>query len=44
MRDELSGTTAICVLLKDKKIYCVSKQDIKRERDESKSTYKWFSL
>lgn len=25
MKEELAGTTAICVLLKDKKIYCVSK-------------------
>ncbi len=24
MRDELAGTTAICVLIKDKKLYCVS--------------------
>lgn len=24
MKDELAGTTAICVIIKDKKIYCVS--------------------
>ncbi len=24
MKEELAGTTAICVLIKDKKIYCVS--------------------
>lgn len=26
MKDELAGTTAICVIIKDKKIYCVSSQ------------------
>ena len=24
MKEELAGTTAICVIIKDKKIYCVS--------------------
>lgn len=24
MKEELAGTTAICVLIKDKKLYCVS--------------------
>lgn len=23
MKEELSGTTAVCVLIKDKKLYCV---------------------
>lgn len=31
MREELAGTTAICVILKDKKIYCVSERERKRD-------------
>ena len=28
MKEELAGTTAICVIIKDKKIYCVSSKFI----------------
>ena len=40
MKDELAGTTAVVVLIKNNKLYCVSIVDAKILREESKTSDK----